>query len=271
MSALKLAVKRLSRVADRVVPPPRGITVLIYHRVGGGSDSAVDLDPAAFEQQLTVLAGEHRVLTLADAVAELSTSTPAGEAEPGVVITFDDGTRDFTDFSVPALARHGLPATLYAATHFIDTGEHFPWGAPPTTWAALRDAMATGLISVGSHTHSHWLLDRLEPAVVAADLDRSVELIETNLGQPPADFAYPKALPGSPAVEIEVRRRFRSAGLAANRVNRPGRTDLHRLWRTPIQHSDVGEFFTAKASGGMRIEGELRAALSKLRYRGAIR
>ncbi len=267
MSALQRVVKRLSMTADRVAPPPAGITVLIYHRVGGGSSSAVDLDQQAFDQQLAVLADEHRVLTLADAVIELS--SPDGVARPGVVLTFDDGTSDFTDNAVPALARHGLPATLFAATQYIETGERFPWGAPPTTWAALRDAVSTGLISVGSHTHSHWLLDRLERSVVADDLDRSIELIGANLGHPPADFAYPKALPGSPTAEIEVRRRFRSAGLAANRVNRPGRTDLHRVWRTPVQRTDVGDYFAAKAGGGMRLEGEIRSAISRVRYRGA--
>ena len=57
-----------------------------------------------------------------------------------VVLTFDDGTADFCDLVVPALVDAGVPATLYAATHFIDTGTEFPWGAPPASWAGLRDA-----------------------------------------------------------------------------------------------------------------------------------
>ena len=45
MSA-RTIVKRVATVADRVVRPPDGLTVLIYHRVGGGSSSEVDLDLA---------------------------------------------------------------------------------------------------------------------------------------------------------------------------------------------------------------------------------
>lgn len=266
MSAAKLTVKRLSRVADRILPTPVGITVLIYHRVGGGSRSAVDLEPSQFDEQLAVLASAHRVLSLADALDELT--DPSATPLPGVVITFDDGTTDFTEFAVPALVRQGLPATLYAATHFIDTGERFPWDAPPATWAALRDATTTGLVTIGSHTHSHWLMDRLARSDIGADLDRSIELIGSHIGTAPLDFAYPKAVPGSPVAEIEVRRRFRSAALAANRVNRHGTPDLHRLWRTPVQSSDTLEYFSAKARGGMRLEGELRSALGRLRYRG---
>jgi peptidoglycan/xylan/chitin deacetylase (PgdA/CDA1 family) len=267
---VRTSVKRLSAFADRLAPPPPGVTVLIHHRVGGGSGSEVDLDAAAFERQLEHLVAHHRVLTLDEALVELSARHPVADAGSGrpVVLTFDDGTADFVDVAVPLLMRHGVPATLYAATDFIDRQVTFPWGAPPTSWAALRDAVSTGLVTVGSHTHSHWLLDRMDPAVIAADLDRSVELISEHLGTPPRHFAYPKALPGSTAAEVAVRRRFASAALAGSRVNRAGRTDPHRLWRTPVQRSDEFRWFAAKAAGGLRLEGWLRAASSRAKYRG---
>lgn len=265
------------------MPPPFGVTILIYHRVGGGTGGAVDLDLAVFERQLAHLREHHRVVSLDEAVVELATSrhgwadanvvasgdTTVPELRRPVVITFDDGTRDFTDVVVPALVRHDVPATLYAATRFIDTGEDFPWEAPPTSWAALRDAMTTGLVTVGSHTHSHWLLDRLDPTELESDLDRSCDLIAEQLGEAPIHFAYPKAIPGSPEAEIAVRRRFRTAALAASRVNRPARVDLHRLWRTPIQRTDDDVYFAAKATGGLRMEGEIRSLLVRARSRGA--
>lgn len=257
-------LKQVAAATDRVLPPAAGVVVLIYHRVGGGSTSEVDLDPAVFDAQLTHLAEQHRVLSLDVAVDALSSGQPV----EGVVLTFDDGTADFADVVVPALVRHQLPATLYAATRFIDEGIEFPWGAPPASWAALRDATSTGLVTIGSHTHSHWLLDRLDAEAIDNDLDRSIALIAEHVGAPPCHFAYPKALPGSPAAELAVRRRFRSAALAANRVNRAGHTDLHRLWRTPIQRSDAPQFFAGKARGGLRLEGELRSLAGRVKYRG---
>lgn len=255
---------------DRVVKPAHGITVLIYHRVGGGSDSEVDLDADVFRAQLQHLVEHHRVLDLDRAVAELSAATAtATTPDDAVVVTFDDGTSDFCDVVVPALVDAGVPATLYAATHFIDTGEAFPWGAPPASWAGLRDAASTGLVTIGSHTHTHPLLDRADPLEIAVELDRSIELIGEQIGIAPAHFAYPKALPGSDAAEAEVRARFSSAALARSRVNQPGTTDLHRLWRTPIQRSDGHRYFVAKAAGGMRLEGELRHLVARLKYRRA--
>lgn len=269
MSGLKAAVKTISGAVDRVVPPPAGITILIYHRVGGGSDSDVDLAPDVFADQLRHLTEHHRVLSLDDAVAELADGRADGDPRPGVVLTFDDGTADFTDVTVPLLVEHGVPATLYAATAFIDRGEDFPWGAPPTSWSALRDACSTGLITVGSHTHEHRLLDRMPADELAADLDRSIELIGEAVGAVPRHFAYPKAVPPSPPAEIEVRRRFTSAALAGGRVNRPGRCDLARLGRTPVQASDSPDQFAAKAAGGLRLEGALRGAIASVRYRGS--
>ena len=285
MPDVKRLVKRTGALLDRVVPPPSGITILIYHRVGGGSTSEVDLDAEMFDRQLAHLREHHRVLSLDEALAELTTSdgwaTPSGSGDRppagaddrrGVVITFDDGTDDFTEVVVPALARHGLPATLYVATHSIDEQVEFPWGAPPATWAGLRDALASGVeLTIGSHTHAHWLLDRLDAATLAADLDRSIELIGEQLGVEARHFAYPKAVPGSPAAEIAVRQRFTSASLAASRVNRPGQTDVHRLTRTPVQRSDGFDTFGLKADGGLRLEGELRSLTARVRYRGAER
>lgn len=259
-------VKRLLAQGDRVLKPADGLTVLIYHRVGGGSNSEVDLDVDTFRAQLEHLSAHRQVVTLDSAVDALRDGTPITDA---VVLTFDDGTADFCDVVVPALVDAGVPATLYAATHFIDTGAEFPWGAPPASWAGLSDAVATGLVTIGSHTHTHALLDRAEPAEIAAELDRSIDLIAEHIGVRPAHFAYPKALGGSPEAEAEVRSRFTSAALARSRVNVPGKTDLHRLWRTPIQRSDGDRYFAAKAAGGMRLEGELRDLVARVKYRGA--
>jgi hypothetical protein len=294
MADVKAIVKRAGIAVDRLLPPPPGITILIYHRVGGQSDSEVDLEPEMFERQLEYLSENHRVLSLDDAAAELTSTTNNGWAtapnqpttnqnstDPGataddgdrrgVVITFDDGTADFTDLVVSALDRHGLPATLYVATRFIDESLAFPWGAPPTSWSELRDSLASGNVTIGSHTHAHWLLDRLDSASVDTDLDRSIELIEEHLDLTPRHFAYPKAIPGSPSAEIAVRRRFETASLALSRVNRPGNTDLHRLSRTPVQRSDNFDIFKLKAGGGLRLEGELRSLSARTRYRGADR
>ena len=64
-------MKQVLVQGDRALKPAPGVTVLIYHRVGGGSDSEVDLDVDAFRAQLEHLREHHTVVSLDDAAAIL--------------------------------------------------------------------------------------------------------------------------------------------------------------------------------------------------------
>lgn len=227
----------------------------------------MDLPLPLFDAQMEALAATGRVQTLDDALLRLTTPS-AAEPDP-VVITFDDGTADFAELALPVLVRHSLPVTLYVATDFIDRNVPFPNDGVPISWSALSDAQATGLVTIGSHTHTHTLLDRLPSEGVEAELERADALIGEHLGRRPDHFAYPKAVAGSSPAEAAVRRRYRSAALAGTRPNPYGATDPHRLARSPIQTSDGMAFFAAKLAGGMRFENSLRGAVNRWRYRGA--
>jgi peptidoglycan/xylan/chitin deacetylase (PgdA/CDA1 family) len=137
------------------------------------------------------------------------------------------------------------------------------------SWTGLRDALTTGLVTLGSHTHDHLLLDRLPPPEIEEQLDRATRLMEAELGTSPEHFAYPKAVLGTPAAQAAVRARFRSAAVAGTRPNRFGATDPYRLARSPIQRSDEIRWFAAKVAGGMRLEDDVRRAANRLRYRSA--
>ncbi|MDZ7674075.1 MAG: polysaccharide deacetylase family protein [Acidimicrobiales bacterium] len=251
-----------------LVRPSAGITFLIYHRVGARTPVPVDLPTALFDEQMAMLADSFRVLTIDEATRELLDTTGA-DAGPGVVVTFDDGTADFLDEAVPVLVDRGVPATMYLATRHIEEQIEFPGGGVPMTWAAARTALGSGLVTFGSHSHSHVLFDRITPSAASEELDRSIGLIGDRLGVAPEHFAYPKALLASPRVEAQVRSRFETAVIARTRPNRPGRVDPFRLTRSPIQVADGIRWFERKASGGMGLEDDLRGLANRWRYRGA--
>jgi peptidoglycan/xylan/chitin deacetylase (PgdA/CDA1 family) len=263
-TSARTLLQRVVKGVAATLPASPGTVVLIYHRVGGDGGGEMRLTRDVFREQLALVAG--RVGTLDQFVA----GRPEAEAPSRVVVTVDDGTADFADEIVPALVDLGVPATVYVATDFVESQRPFPDGGRPLTWSALADCLATGLVSVGSHTHTHALLDRVTPAEASDELDRSSKLIEDRLGVPARHFAYPKALLGSPAAEAEVRRRFATAAIAGTRPNRPGRTDPHRLHRSPIQRSDSMRHFERKVAGGMRFEDDLRRFANRVRYRGRV-
>jgi peptidoglycan/xylan/chitin deacetylase (PgdA/CDA1 family) len=260
-------LRGVARAFDRVARPVPGVTVLIYHRVGARTPVPVDLPTALFADQVAALAD--RAVTMDEALVRLA-GPPPDRAKPNpVVVTFDDGTADIVEEALPVLVEHRVPALLYVATDFVDRGRDFPDEGVPVSWAALRDAVSTGYLTVGSHTHSHALLDRLDPEAVPRELDRSIELIGEHLGVVADHFAYPKALRGSAAAEASVRERFRSAALAGTRPNPYGRSDPWSLWRSPIQVRDGFDGFVAKADGGLRLEDDVRRLVNRVRYRGA--
>jgi peptidoglycan/xylan/chitin deacetylase (PgdA/CDA1 family) len=259
------ALKAVAAAADALHHPPNGLVVLIYHRIGGHSGIETDLPLGLFEDQMQFLAREADLVSLDDGLRAIEPAQSAGSRP--VAVTFDDGTTDFAELAVPVLARHRVPATLYLATGFVEDQRPFPYEGKPISWSAVRDALSTGLVSVGSHTHRHALLDRVPPSEVDEELDRSIALIEERLCTRAEHFAYPKALPGSAAADRAVRARFRSAALAGARVNRFGATDPYRLARSPVQVSDGMRWFTHKARGGLHLEDRVRELVNRRRYR----
>jgi peptidoglycan/xylan/chitin deacetylase (PgdA/CDA1 family) len=268
VSPRRRAVKSVAELADRVRRPRRGIVVLIYHRVGRSSSMEVDLPTGLFDEQMAALAESGRVTTLDRALELLARPDPPAGVDADhdpVVITFDDGTRDLAELAAPILSGHGLPALLYVATDFVDAGRSFPEDGTPLSWAELADLAEAGW-ELGSHTHTHALLDRLEAGRVDDELDRSIDLISAHTGRPVAHFAYPKALAGHPSAQRAVRRRFRSAAVAGTHPNRYGDTDPWLLARSPVQLSDGMRWFARKVDGGMGFEDGLRDVVNRVRY-----
>jgi len=257
-------VKAAAAACDVVRRPPPGVVVLLYHRVGAGTGAEMDLSTGRFADHMAILRESGRAASL-DRALETLIGKEAPERDP-VVVTFDDGSADFADHALPVLEHFSIPATLYLATDFVERQQPLPGDSPPLSWAALSDARATGFVDVGSHTHTHAVLDGLSPGDVSTELDRSLQLIEDRLGTRARHFAYPKGMAHSSAADQAVRHRFESAALGRTGVNRYGRTDWYRLKRSPIQASDGTRWFTHKLGGGLALEGTLRELFNQRRY-----
>ncbi|HEX6207411.1 MAG TPA: polysaccharide deacetylase family protein [Actinomycetota bacterium] len=248
MELLRKGIKTAVLPAGVLRPRRDGdLVVLLYHRVGVGS-SEIDLPLELFERQMRTLAEEDRPTGLDEAVSDGSRG--------GVVVTFDDGTPDFHSHVVPVLVRCRIPAVLYLATGPVEGGNG------SLSWAQLEEAVATGLVTVGSHTHSHRALVRVSEREAEDEMRRSKELIEDRLGVECRHFAYPFAA-GSPAADRAARRVFRTAALHAWRTNRKGHTDPHALGRTPVLRSDGRRFFRAKVRGMLDGEALIYRALRR--------
>lgn len=242
--------------------PGSGLTALIYHRVGGGSADERDVLSARFREQVSSLA-DSPVTSMDAAVRKLQ----GGDVSPSVVLTFDDGFADVYDNAWPVLRDAGLPFTIYVATSFLGRTMHWDGstakdvGAPALTWDQLGEMVASGLCTVGNHTHDH-----VRPQVLVAEqLDRCSSLLEQRIGVRPRHFAYPWGVP-VPRMDSALRSRFMTAATGHLGRARPG-DDLMRIPRIPVRGSDPLSFFEAKLRGSLvpeRVYGALVAAAKRV-------
>jgi peptidoglycan/xylan/chitin deacetylase (PgdA/CDA1 family) len=117
--------KRLLRAVKR--HPAVGCGgILLYHRITdlGHDPWSLAITPQCFDQQLAVLRRDAKCLSLPAFLAQRSAGKLPRNA---VAVTFDDGYADNLHEALPILERHGVPATIFVMTSFIDSASETWW------------------------------------------------------------------------------------------------------------------------------------------------
>jgi peptidoglycan/xylan/chitin deacetylase (PgdA/CDA1 family) len=253
--AVKLALLGPA-IARRTAEP--GLVVLIYHRVGAGMGREMDVPLAMFRRQMEWLSADASVVGLREGLERLDEG-PSGDL---VAITFDDGYRDVYRRAWPVLRDLQLPVTLFLATAFLEGERQAPIRAgaagpghevEPLRWDEVGEMTGTGLVEVGSHGHTHREFDRLSPAEVEEECERSNSVLRERAGVKAEAFAYPRGVVGNEEV---VARRYRW-GLAAGGAKIVPGAPAHRLSRTPVRASDGVFFFRRRLAGIAPLEDRL--------------
>ena len=190
---------------------------------------------------------------------------PSVARRPPVLLTFDDGFRNFFTEAFPALQEHGFTATVFLPTGFIgDSRRHFAprstlhapraASAECLTWKEVRELRQAG-IEFGSHTVNHPRLVELGWPEIKSEISDSKSEVEQRLGAPVTAFCYPYAFPqGDRAFARELSDLLRETGYACCTTTELGRVqprdDRYRLKRLPANSLDDPCFFAAKLEGG---------------------
>jgi peptidoglycan/xylan/chitin deacetylase (PgdA/CDA1 family) len=125
--------------------------------------------------------------------------------------------------------------------------------------------MSTGLVRIGSHTHTHPRRDRISRERAVEEIRRSNGLIEDRLGISAKDFAYPQGRLASDEVEEVVRSTCRSAALVGDLTNRYRQTDPYRLGRWLIRSDETIERFRRRLTGKLAMEESMRRGIRRRR------
>ena len=169
-----------------------GPFILMYHAVGDYPDDPYSVSVDAFRQQVSWLSGNgFEVVSLAFLYRSIQLKN-YGVLRKKVVITFDDGYKDFITNALPILCDHGATATVFLVTDML--GGRAAWNqsgphVPLMSEDEICRIKAQG-ISLGSHTATHARLTLLNHQELQRQLRDSYDAL-TRLGESFYSISYP--------------------------------------------------------------------------------
>jgi peptidoglycan/xylan/chitin deacetylase (PgdA/CDA1 family) len=207
-----------------------GIPILMYHSVSDEGPGPIALPTASFREQLAVLVDSGaRGISVSDYVAARRDNRAL--APGAVVLTFDDGYRDFADVVFPLLP-DGWRCTVFLPVAPIDGDRpsHFGDGYPRPllTWRMVEDLAIRG-VEFGAHSMTHRDLTRLTPEAAREEIALSGQRIRERAGCRVEGFAAPFGR-ATQALRDEMKRHYAwSVGTTMRRASE--RSDLFDLPR----------------------------------------
>jgi peptidoglycan/xylan/chitin deacetylase (PgdA/CDA1 family) len=260
--ALKLALLPLASLGTQ---KECGLYVLIYHRVGANMEQEMDLPTSRFAAQMAHLKEHREVVKLSQGLERLASGVPW--QRDAVAVTFDDGYADVAVNAFPILEQLGIPATIFLPTAFMEGEIEAPIRAGAATrgrrpeamtWADVERMRTSGLIDIGSHSHTHRDFNNLTAKQASEECERSRDIIAQRTGTSPEVFAYPRAVVAHDGV---VAGYYRFAVGAQGLKATTSRLFAMRVPRIPVRETDGMYFFKRRLAGMRPLEDNLYARM----------
>jgi peptidoglycan/xylan/chitin deacetylase (PgdA/CDA1 family) len=249
------------------------VTFLCYHGVTKQLQRRRD-DPKGlhvhhlrFAAHLDFLQRHYNIVSLGDYMMARKSGQSLGPYS--VVLTFDDGFRNFLTVTAPMLAERKIPATVFVITD--RTGEEpadprdQSWTASDDrqylSWSEARSLKEDYGFEFGSHTCSHSRLIGLSAVDTDRELLHSFGQLVTHLGIESPALSYPKGEYSS-LLAVEAEKVGYACAVTTDRGLNEMDHDLFTLGRTLIGNNDDQASFAVRVSG-------LRWWLVKI-FRGAV-
>lgn len=228
----------------------------MYHSIQEGSSDPrpyynINTSRARFQQQMRFLRDEGYCAVHLDVAVK---SLEQGEHNSRyVVITFDDGYRDFFTAAYPALSEFGHTASLFVPSGLIQDRRTQFLGRECLTWSEVRELRERG-IQIGSHSVTHRELKYMRAAQLEEEVVRSKNAIEARIGQSVKSFSYPYAFPET---QVALARTLRELlekhgyenGVTTILGTASRASDRFFLPRLPVNSWDDLTLFRAKLEG----------------------
>ena len=207
-----------------------------------------------FAKQLAYLQKHYHVVSLDEYVAAADAQRKLPEYS--VVLTFDDGFRNFLTAAAPLLIEQKIPATVFLITDHTGSqnGDRRSKEWTPEddlrylSWNEARELKDKYGFEFGSHTCSHSRLLTLSPIETERELLHSFKDLVANLKQKKPSLSYPKG-EYSEILAADARKLGYACAVTTDRgINESGH-DRFTLGRTLIGDNDDEASFAVRVSG----------------------
>lgn len=165
------------------------VPILMYHYVEYVQDAndktriSLNTPPVILEEQVKTLKNAGYTFMTASELADVLDRKTILPPNP-VLLTFDDGYRDFYTYAYPILKKYDAKATQYVISGFLGNPNHL---LP----SQVQDIAQESLVEIGAHTVHHvWLKGKNEKTVFKEAYQSKTDL-EKLIQKRVVSFAYP--------------------------------------------------------------------------------
>jgi len=195
---------------------PKRVYALMYHSVGEGVWKHT-IPVKDFKKQMAYVAQHFHSFSTDDLSLYLQEKTPI--PRKAVVVTFDDGYKDFLTAALPILETYNIKATLHVTTNVEEATD--PFSCERLSEADIQFLSTHPLVSIASHGQTHRNLVTLPLNEVEEEVRGSKEALTRMTGVEPSWFAYPFGARSKQIEDVVTRMGYTGAfGITEGSVSR---------------------------------------------------
>jgi len=217
-----------SNVAVASISGTIRVPILMYHYIEYVQDErdkiriSLNITPYTLDQQIQTLIGAGYTFMTENDLDDILDGLKPLPKNP-ILLTFDDGYRDFATDAYPILKKYHVKATAYIVPGFLDR--------PNYMFKSQLDTIANDdLVELANHTVDHLGLARQSLKAVSDEVFRSKIMLEEEIHKPVVDFAYPYGSFDDQAIQVVKDAGFRSAVSTLPGIEQ-GQTNRYFLFR----------------------------------------
>jgi peptidoglycan/xylan/chitin deacetylase (PgdA/CDA1 family) len=205
------------------------VPILMYHYIEHVKDPGdtirqkLDVYPETLGLAIKTLQDDGYTLLFASELADIIDGKMPLPAKP-ILLTFDDGYRDFYTDALPVLEKYHAKATAYIITGFLGKPNYM-------TLTQLQTVQQSGIVEIGAHTEHHIDLNHASVQKQTQEITGSLDYLNTLCPGQIHSFAYPSGRFDQDTVKIVQTAGF-STGMSTNpgtEVTAANRYTLFRL------------------------------------------